>query len=36
MENLISGAIKFMQEDFKEHEELFESLKISKIPILFL
>ncbi|TEY08910.1 carbonic anhydrase, partial [Campylobacter sp. CH185] len=25
MENLISGAIKFMQEDFKEHEELFES-----------
>ncbi|BEK27350.1 carbonic anhydrase [Campylobacter jejuni] len=32
MENLISGAIKFMQEDFKEHEELFESLKNKQNP----
>ncbi|HEH4550769.1 TPA: carbonic anhydrase [Campylobacter coli] len=32
MDNLISGAIKFMQEDFKEHEELFESLKNKQNP----
>lgn len=32
MENLISGAIKFMQEDFKEHEKLFESLKHRQNP----
>ncbi|AXP08914.1 carbonic anhydrase [Campylobacter hepaticus] len=32
MENLINGAIKFMQEDFKEHEELFESLKNKQNP----
>ncbi|MBZ7939310.1 carbonic anhydrase [Campylobacter sp. W0018] len=32
MENLISGAIKFMQQDFKEHKELFESLKNRQNP----
>ncbi|EPN3899951.1 carbonic anhydrase [Campylobacter upsaliensis] len=32
MENLISGAIKFMQEDFKEHSALFESLKNKQNP----
>ena len=32
MENLISGAIKFMQEDFKEHSKLFESLKNKQNP----
>ncbi|KAA6225070.1 MULTISPECIES: carbonic anhydrase [unclassified Campylobacter] len=32
MQNLISGAIKFMQEDFKEHEQLFESLKNRQNP----
>lgn len=32
MENLISGAIKFMQQDFKEHKELFESLKNKQNP----
>lgn len=32
MENLINGALKFMQEDFKEHEELFASLKNKQNP----
>ncbi|TKX29153.1 carbonic anhydrase [Campylobacter estrildidarum] len=32
MENLISGAIKFMEQDFKEHKELFESLKNKQNP----
>lgn len=32
MENLISGAVKFMEEDFKEHEELFVSLKNKQNP----
>ncbi|TEY03094.1 carbonic anhydrase [Campylobacter sp. US33a] len=32
MDNLIKGAIKFMQEDFKEHQELFMSLKNKQNP----
>lgn len=32
MDNLINGAIKFMQEDFKEHEKLFASLKNKQNP----
>ncbi|MDO4674727.1 carbonic anhydrase [Campylobacter sp.] len=32
MDDLISGAIKFMQEDFKEHAKLFESLKYRQNP----
>lgn len=32
MKDLIKGAIKFMQEDFKEHEELFASLKNKQNP----
>ncbi|TQR30984.1 carbonic anhydrase [Campylobacter sp. MIT 99-7217] len=32
MENLIQGALKFMEEDFKEHESLFEKLKNKQDP----
>ncbi|ARJ56220.1 carbonic anhydrase [Campylobacter cuniculorum] len=32
MQDLINGAIKFMQEDFKEHKELFASLKNKQSP----
>ena len=32
MNNLISGAVKFMQEDFKEHKKLFKSLKDAQNP----
>ncbi len=32
MRNLIKGALKFMQEDFKEHKELFKSLKDRQNP----
>ncbi|TXE90095.1 carbonic anhydrase [Campylobacter volucris] len=32
MKNLINGALKFMQEDFKEHAQLFESLKNKQNP----
>ncbi|MBT0826198.1 carbonic anhydrase [Campylobacter lari] len=32
MKDLIEGALKFMQEDFKEHAELFESLKNKQNP----
>ncbi|MCX2683423.1 carbonic anhydrase [Campylobacter sp. MIT 21-1685] len=32
MENIISGAIKFMQQDFQEHKKLFESLKNKQNP----
>ncbi|EFB0441173.1 carbonic anhydrase [Campylobacter lari] len=32
MKDLIEGALKFMQEDFKEHTELFESLKNKQNP----
>lgn len=32
MQDLINGAIKFMQRDFKEHEELFASLKNKQNP----
>lgn len=32
MQGLIDGAIKFMQEDFKEHKELFASLKNKQNP----
>ena len=32
MENLIKGAVKFMQEDFKEHKSLFKSLKDRQSP----
>ncbi len=32
MQDLIKGAIKFMQEDFKEHKELFARLKNKQNP----
>lgn len=32
MKDLINGALKFMQEDFKEHAQLFESLKNKQNP----
>lgn len=32
MESLINGAVKFMEEDFKAHEKLFESLKHRQNP----
>ncbi|KGI55935.1 carbonic anhydrase [Campylobacter sp. MIT 97-5078] len=32
MQNLIKGAVKFMQEDFKEHKKLFKSLKDRQEP----
>lgn len=32
MQNLIKGALKFMQEDFKEHKKLFKSLKDRQNP----
>lgn len=32
MKDLIEGALKFMQEDYKEHAELFESLKNKQNP----
>lgn len=32
MKDLINGALKFMQEDFKEHAQLFESLKNRQNP----
>lgn len=32
MENLIKGAVKFMDEDFKEHKNLFKALKDRQNP----
>ncbi|NDJ27970.1 carbonic anhydrase [Campylobacter sp. MIT 12-8780] len=32
MQSLIKGAVKFMQEDFKEHKKLFKSLKDRQEP----
>ncbi|MDO5046742.1 carbonic anhydrase [Campylobacter sp.] len=32
MESLLDGAVKFMEEDFLEHKELFESLGKKQIP----
>lgn len=32
MDNLVSGAVKFMEKDFKEHKKLFKSLKDRQNP----
>ena len=32
MDELLSGAVKFMEEDFMEHKELFESLGNKQTP----
>lgn len=32
MRELLEGAVKFMEEDFKEHEDLFKSLSSSQDP----
>ena len=36
MREILDGAVKFMEEDFLEHKELFESLGEKQTPHLSL